>query len=133
MFGSGPKLNQDAKHFLCKLEEHPEIEFLGAFCQAESPSVSAVFRDLWKRRAVLAFPLFLIWMLNKLLRFAFHSSEEMTLNKKLNTISGRIHFIKNIHAPDVLEQVAALRPDLGLIYGSPILKPELFEIPILGT
>jgi hypothetical protein len=26
-----------------------------------------------------------------------------------------------------------LAPDLGLIYGSPILKPELFEIPRCGT
>ncbi len=33
----------------------------------------------------------------------------------------------------MLEQVCALEPDLGLIYGSPILKPELFEIPRLGT
>jgi methionyl-tRNA formyltransferase len=29
--------------------------------------------------------------------------------------------------------VCALSPDLGLIYGSPILKPELYEIPRLGT
>jgi methionyl-tRNA formyltransferase len=33
----------------------------------------------------------------------------------------------------VLDQVHALEPDLGLIYGSPILKPELFKIPNLGT
>jgi methionyl-tRNA formyltransferase len=33
----------------------------------------------------------------------------------------------------VLEQVFCLNPDLGLIYGSPILRPELFEIPKLGT
>jgi methionyl-tRNA formyltransferase len=29
--------------------------------------------------------------------------------------------------------VRSLAPDLGLLYGSPILKPELFEIPTLGT
>ena len=33
----------------------------------------------------------------------------------------------------MLRQVADLEPDLGLIYGSPLLKPELFEIPKLGT
>jgi methionyl-tRNA formyltransferase len=55
------------------------------------------------------------------------------LSKKLKNISARIHWVRNIHAPEVLQQVAALQPDLGLIYGSPILKPELFEIPALGS
>jgi hypothetical protein len=39
MFGSGPELNPDAKQFLCRLDEHPEIELLGAFCQAGSQSL----------------------------------------------------------------------------------------------
>jgi len=133
MFGSGPELNPDAKQFLCKLEEHSEIELVGAFCQAESQSVVAVFMDLWNRRRALAFPLFALWMFSKALRFIFHPREEITLQRKLKNISGRIHFVKNIHAPDVLQQVCNLKPDLGLIYGSPILKPELFEIPKLGT
>jgi folate-dependent phosphoribosylglycinamide formyltransferase PurN len=133
MFGSGPELNPDAKQFLCRLEEHPEIEFLGAFCQAQSQSLGAVFRDLWKRRGLLALPLFVIWAANKTTRVLLHPREEITLKRKLEKISDRIHFVRNIHAPQVLEQVCALEPDLGLIYGSPILKPELFEIPGLGT
>lgn len=133
MFGSGPELNTDAKQFLCRLEAHPEIEFLAAFCQAESQSLSAVFFDLWKRRGVLAFPLFLVSVINKVLRFILHPREEISLTIKLKAISKRIHFVKNIHAPEVLQQVSALQPDLGLIYGSPILKPELFEIPRLGS
>ena len=59
--------------------------------------------------------------------------EEIALQKSLEKISDRIHFVTNVHAQNVLEQVCALDPDLGLIYGSPILKPELFEIPRLGT
>lgn len=133
MFGSGPELNPDAKEFLCRLEAHPEIEFLGAFCQAESRSVTAIFRDLWKRRGVLAFPLFFIWTLNKSSRFILQPRAEIRLMKRLTNISDRIHFVKDIHASEVLQQVSALGADLGLIYGSPILKPELFEIPNLGT
>jgi folate-dependent phosphoribosylglycinamide formyltransferase PurN len=133
MFGSGPKLNSDAKEFLCRLEEHPEIEFLGAYCQAESQSLRAVFLDLWKRRRALAFPLFAVWILNQAFHFVLHPLEEVKLAKKLKNISGRMHFVKNIHAQEVLQQVSAGQPDLGLIYGSPILKPELFEIPRLGT
>lgn len=133
MFGSGPELNPDAKQFLCKLEEHPEIELLGAICQAEGQSVADVFTDLWKRRGLLSFPLFAVWLFNKLARLALHSREEFELAQKLKSISDRIHFVPDIHALQVLEQVQALEPDLGLIYGSPILKPELFEIPTFGT
>lgn len=133
MFGSGPELNPDAKQFLCQLEEHREIELLGAFCQANSQSLGAVFADLWKRRGVLSLPLFATWLLNKAIRFVAHPREELDLKRKLKGIEERIHFIPNIHAPQVLEQMKSLEPDLGLIYGSPILKPELFEIPKLGT
>ena len=133
MFGSGPELNPDAKQFLCRLAEHPEIETLGAFCQAQSQSLRVVFVDLWKRRSWLAFPLFAISVINKTMYFFLHPREEIALQKSLEKISDRIHFVPNIHAQNVLEQVRALNPDLGLIYGSPILKPELFEIPRLGT
>jgi len=133
MFGSGPELNPDAKRFLRRLEEHPEIEFLGAFCQAQSQSSRAVFVDLWKRRSWLAFPLFAISVISKVMRFLLHPREEVSFQRSLEKISDRIHFVTDIHAQNVLEQVSALHLDLGLIYGSPILKPELFEIPSMGT
>lgn len=133
MFGSGPELNRDVKQFLGVLGEHPEIEFLGAFCQAQSQSSAAVFIDLWKRRRWLAFPLFAISIINRAMRFLLRPREEFILQRNLEKVSDRIHFVPNIHAQNVLEQVCALEPDLGLIYGSPILKPELFEIPRLGT
>jgi len=133
VFGSGPELNQDAKQFICRLEEHPEIEFLGAFCQAQSQSWQAVFLDLWKRRSWLAFPLFAISMISRTMVFFTHPRREIALQRSLQRISDRIYFVPDIHAQRVLEQVRDLNPDLGLIYGSPILKPTLFEIPCLGT
>ena len=51
----------------------------------------------------------------------------------MQRLANRIHYVADIHAPHVLEQVRALKPDLGLIYGSPLLKPILFELPALGT
>lgn len=133
MFGSGPELNPDAKEFLCRLAVHPEIELVGAFCQAGSRSLGAIFMDLWKRRGWLAFPLFMSWLSKKLLMYSLHPRREMSQKRKLKEISQRIHFVPDIHAREVLDTVQALEPDLGLIYGSPILKPELFEIPFLGT
>jgi len=133
MFGSGPELNPDAKQFLCKLEEHPEIELLGAFCQAEGQSTAAVFTDLWRRRGLLSVPLFAVGFFKQGIRYVFDPNEYFIFKYKLKNMENRIHFIPNIHAQQVLEQVKSLEPDLGLIYGSPILKPELFEIPKLGT
>lgn len=133
MFGSGPELNHDVRQFLLRLEQHPEIELLGAFCQAEGQSVKAVFQDLQQRRGRLALPLFCAWLAGKFWRLLQNPRQEAALRRGLKKISPRIHFIKDIHQPDVLELVRALQPDLGLIYGSPILKPVLFEIPRLGT
>ena len=133
MFGSGPELNPDAKQFLCKLEEHPDIELLGAFCQAAGNSTAAVFMDLWRRRGLLSVPLITARVLNKVIRYVFDPQDDFIFKFKLKSMENRIHFIPNIHAPQVLEQVKSLSPDLGLIYGSPILMPELFEIPKLGT
>ena len=133
MFGSGPVLTHDARQFLCRLDAQPEIDFLGAFCQAESQSLLAVIKDLWRRRGILALPLLLAWLAGGAMRWLLQPRREADLNKKLAALSDRIHFVTDIHAATVLGQVSALEPDLGLIYGSPILKPKLFEIPTLGT
>ena len=131
VFAGGPTLEWGVKLFLVRLEENPEIEMLACICQSKDQSFSAVIRDLWKRRGFLAFPL----MLNQATRiiWSYIKSDIRIVNKKIAEISDRIHFVPDIHAQSVLQQVRRLSPDLGLIYGSPILKPTLFEIPIHGT
>lgn len=133
MFGSGPVLTSDAKQFLCRLEDHAEIALLGAFCQAESQSIWAVVKDLWRRRGLLALPLLVASIAENSGRFLVQPNVEIKQRRNLALMADRIHFIADIHAPDILDQVESLKPDLGLIYGSPILKPKLFEIPALGT
>jgi methionyl-tRNA formyltransferase len=133
MFGSGPVLTHDAKQFLCRLDNHPEIAFLGAFCQSESQTFGAVVKDLWQRRGLLAIPLLFAWIATSIGRYVTQPRAETELNRRLEKMSQRIHFVKDIHAEDVLDQARSLSPDLGLIYGSPILKPSLFEIPTFGT
>jgi folate-dependent phosphoribosylglycinamide formyltransferase PurN len=133
MFGSGPQLTPDAGEFLCRLEDHPDINLLGAFCQAEAQTAFAVFQDLWKRRGILAIPLLLASISNTIIRFVSHPRSELDQRRKLRSLADRLHFVKDIHSEGVLKQVCSLNPDLGLIYGSPILKPVLFEIPKYGT
>jgi methionyl-tRNA formyltransferase len=57
----------------------------------------------------------------------------MALWRSRARIAERIHAVPDLHAEPVLDRVRALDADLGLIYGSPILKPRLFQIPRLGT
>lgn len=133
MFGSGPVLAPDVRRFLCRLEAHPEIELLGAFCQAESRSFWAVVRNLQQRRGVLALPLLFQWMATSVAPFITQPREEVALRRALAQIEDKIHFVADIHAQEVIDTISSLAPDLGLIYGSPILKPKLFEIPVLGT
>jgi folate-dependent phosphoribosylglycinamide formyltransferase PurN len=133
VFGGGPGLNHDVKEFLRRLEGHPDIELLAVYCQSASQSWGAIFRDLWQRRGVLSFPLFITRLAGNLGWYLKYPGDEWNLRAELRRMAGRIHNVEDIHADRVLIQVASLEPDLGLIYGSPILKPELFNIPTKGT
>jgi folate-dependent phosphoribosylglycinamide formyltransferase PurN len=133
MFGGGPVLEHDVKQFLCRLEAHPEIELAGAFCQSAGQSRRDVVHGLWRRRRWLAPPLLAVAGMGQLCRLLQRSRAAKELDRQLARLAGRLHYLPDIHAEKVLAQVRALAPDLGLVYGSPILKPSLFEIPALGT
>lgn len=133
LFGGGPVLEQGVREFICRLESHPEIDFAGAFCQSEGQTFPAVVRDLWRRRGLLVVPLVLLDLAERGRRSLVRRSAESALNRTMSRLTDRIHYVPDIHANEVLEDVRSLKPDLGLVYGSPILKPELFRIPRLGT
>lgn len=133
LFTGGPVLQRDVKQFICRLEAHPEINFLAAFCQSEAQTSRAVAADLWKRRRLLAIPLLLVQIAGRLGNYLFHRRAESELNRRIRLLSDRVHYVPDIHAAEVLHRVRSLQADLGLVYGSPILKPILFEIPTLGS
>jgi folate-dependent phosphoribosylglycinamide formyltransferase PurN len=133
LFGGGPVLDQGVKVFISRLAEDPQIDFLGAYCQSNGQSLWAIFTDLWQRRHLLAFPLLINQFVGYFLQSLSNSDGVRELQRKISRLADRIHFVPDIHAEYVLACVRALQPDLGLIYGSPILKPTLFEIPTFGT
>jgi methionyl-tRNA formyltransferase len=133
LFSGGPTLDRGAAVFLCRLERHPDIELLGAFCQSQSQSISGVIADRWRRRRLLAFPVLLAELVSLAGRMFNQPGAELALRRQVAQLASRIHYVPDIHAPGVLDQIHALQPDLGLVYGSPILKPNLFEIPHFGT
>lgn len=133
VFSSGPGLNHDVKEFIGRLEAHPDIVLLGVFSQSSSQSWAAIFRDLWRRRGILSVPLFAARLANYIGWYLKQPREELALRAGLSQMKGRIHYVEDIHAGAVIDQITSLAPDLGLIYGSPILKPVLFNIPVSGT
>ena len=133
VFTGGPTLRVGIRHFIDRLEDHLQIELLAVFCQSRGHTVRAVTADLWRRRKWLALPLMLMNLAGTMMRYLRRPGVELSLKRQMKQLSDRIHFIPDIHADAVLEQVRQLNPDLGLIYGSPILKPKLFQIPARGT
>jgi folate-dependent phosphoribosylglycinamide formyltransferase PurN len=131
VFSGGPTLEWGVKLFLVRLEDHPEIEMLACICQSNDQSFSAVMRDLWKRRGFLGIPLMIIQVVGVIRGYIKRDIRQA--NRNIAGIADQIHFVTDIHAESVLQLVRGLKPDLGLIYGSPILKPILFEIPDRGT
>jgi folate-dependent phosphoribosylglycinamide formyltransferase PurN len=133
LFGGGPTLERDVREFLCLLEGHPEIDLLGAFCQSPDPSIAGILGDLWKRRRWLAGPVLALHGLGLAGRWITAPRIEMRLRRKLRSLAERIHTASDIHAREVRERIQALEPDLGLVYGSPILRPSIFQIPRFGS
>jgi len=133
LFGGGPFLERGVRQFICRLASHPEVDLLAAFCQSEGQGLRAVATDLWRRRRILALPLLLVHLAGRIKDALFRSPAERALDRAMAGLAERVHFVPDIHAVNVLDRVRALAPDLGLVYGSPILRPELFEIPRLGT
>ena len=114
--------------FACMLDEHEDIELLGVYCQGIEPSFGSRIRDLWARRGILAFPILLLTTA-KLFRW----KDQRALRRRFASLRRKVRFVPNIHAENVLQDIRRVVPDLGLIYGGPILRAELLSIPRLGT
>jgi folate-dependent phosphoribosylglycinamide formyltransferase PurN len=133
VFTGGAVLEHDCLRFIARVDVEPGLQLVGVFCETDSPGVSGVIRDLWTRRRWLA-PLLLAQRgLRRAARIMTSPRAEMARRRTLRRISERVHFVADLHATPVLSRVVALRPDLGAVYGGPILRPELFRIPLAGT
>ena len=55
------------------------------------------------------------------------------LRELLEKQGGRLFLTDDMHRPDALAFVRDLNADLGLVYGTRILKPELFDLPTQGS
>lgn len=133
VFTGGAVLEDPCAEFIARVHAHPELELAGVFCEADATGLRGVARDLVRRRGWLASLLLLQRALRRAGRFLLSPRHELRRRRALRALNSRIHVAADLHAPPVLARVEALRPDLGAVYGGPILRPALFEIPLQGT
>lgn len=133
VYFAGPYLEPSAVRFVTLLDEHPDIEFVLGLCQGEGAGPGHRLRNLWRRRGLVALPVLGLELATALWRFLRHPRETLDLRRRSARALSRFVTVPDVHAPEVLARVRAAAPDLGVVYGGPILRPELFGIPPLGT
>jgi folate-dependent phosphoribosylglycinamide formyltransferase PurN len=119
--------------FIAAVATHPEMELVGGVCQSAGLGVWERLKDIGRRRGVLAPVAIGAHLLEAAAPLVRHPRASLAIHRTAWRAMGAMRLARDIHAADVLEYVRTLDPDLGLIYGSPILRPELFGIPRLGT
>jgi len=133
VYFAGPYLEPSAVRFVTMLDEHPDIEFVLGLCEGEGTGWRHRLRNLWRRRGLVAVPVFGLEVATAAWRWLRHPRKMLDLRRRSARALSRFVTAPDIHAPQVLAKVRDARPDLGAIYGAPILRPELFTIPRLGT
>jgi len=133
LFTGGPTLDPQVLDFLERLEEIPAIELVGVYVQATHRGFRGRIRDLWSRRGLLAGPLLLQVFGRWLWRQTGSPREAMRRRRYAARICERVHYVSDLHDPAVLDRLRGSAPGLGLVYGGPVIRSALFEMPLHGT
>lgn len=133
VFCGGPALDRAVVRLVTRLASHPEVEFVGGLCETEGRGPTAMVRDRVRRRGLLALPLLLGEALGATRKWLADPGGELALRRDRARVARLMDFVPDMHAAAALQRIRSMAPDLGLIYGGPILRPSLFQIPRLGT
>jgi methionyl-tRNA formyltransferase len=129
----GAELQVPVIDFVRRLESDQNLELVGVFCEADLVGLRGVAVDLVRRRGLLAIPLLIQRWLRKLGRLILEPTLFVQRRHTRHQLESRLYFTSNLHAPESLDRIRSVRPQLGLVYGGPIIRPELFQLPSLGT
>jgi hypothetical protein len=133
VFFGGAFLEPAAVQFLVLLDSHQDVVLAGGFCQSRGFGLRHRIADVLRRRKLPGVGVLGLYAARATLRFLMCPRMVWQLRQRARRALSHVVTVPDIHAPIVLEQVRALAPDLGLVYGSPRLEPQLFEIPAMGT
>jgi glycosyltransferase involved in cell wall biosynthesis/folate-dependent phosphoribosylglycinamide formyltransferase PurN len=130
---SGAYLDFPALQFALALDSHPDIRLLGVLCEAPATGWRYRLYERWKRRGAMAVVAVLRDAGAALVRVLRDPAGALERRQAARRLAPKVHTFRNLHAPEVLALLQEWRPDLGAVYGAPILRRELFELPPLGT
>lgn len=133
VFTGGPELQLPVVDFVRHLDSDENLELVGVFCETDKIGLRGVVADLVRRRGLLALPLLIQRCLRGLKRLVTEPARIGLRRRTCRALGPRLHYESNLHSAESLQQIRSLRPQLGLVYGGPILRPELFQQPSLGT
>ncbi len=133
VFTGGPVLDRQVLSFVTRIEDEPAIDLVGIVSQSPVRGMRGRIVDLWRRRGILALPILLRNSLAAIINSLFRPAVTLERRRSLSAVRDRINFFDDIHSENALNHVRSLNPALGLVYGGPILRPELFSTPRLGT
>lgn len=133
VFFGGAFLEPEAIDFLDRIDRHPEIALVGGFCESRGFGVGHRVADVVRRRRLLS-PFVLGMAMGQAARRVLRRPRQARARRRrTRELLARLAAVPNIHAPDVIASVRALAPDLGVVYGAPLLRPALFDVPAFGT
>jgi hypothetical protein len=133
IFTGGPAVDTQVLRFASRLEEQANIRLVAIISESPIRGVRGVVLDLWRRRGMLAPAILLRNALISVLSALLSPASLLQRRRSMKQIRDRLHFVDSIHASETLQMIRELEPVLGLVYGGPILRPELYSIPSLGT
>lgn len=133
VFTGGPVLDAQVLRFVSRIEGEPAIDLVGIVSHSPVRGARGTIVDLWRRRGILALPILLRNALGGILMTLFRPAKTLARRRQSHAVRGRVRFFDDIHCDDALKYVRSQDPALGLVYGGPIVRPELFSIPTLGT
>jgi hypothetical protein len=133
IFTGGPAVDTQVLRFSSRLDQQANIRLLAIISESPIRGVRGKVLDLWRRRGMLAPVILIRNALVATLSAVVAPVGFLQRRRSLHRIRARLHFVNDIHSADTLRLIKNLEPALGLVYGGPILRPELFSIPSLGT
>jgi folate-dependent phosphoribosylglycinamide formyltransferase PurN len=133
IFTGGPAVDTQVLRFTSRLEQQSNIQLLAIISESPIRGFRGKVLDLWRRRGILAPVILIRNALVATLSAVVAPAHLLQRRHSLRQVRDRLHFVNNIHSAETLQLIKNLEPALGLVYGGPILRPELFSIPSLGT
>ena len=133
IFTGGPAIDIQVLRFASRLQHQANIRLVAIISESPIRGLRGKIQDLWHRRGLLAVAIMIRNSLGAIFTAALTPADIPRRRRLLRQFHELIYFVDDIHTTETLRRVQELEPVLGLVYGGPILRPELFSIPKLGT